>query len=60
VSDISEALNSNTAFLKGSRYVRLKQGVEWGGSEERWTERNGSILTTLEPGAIMTPGDLAA
>ena len=28
--------------------------VIWG--EEGWTERNGSILTTLEPEAIMPPG----
>ena len=29
----------------------------WG--EEGWTERNGSILTTLEPEAIMMPGAMA-
>jgi hypothetical protein len=31
-----------------------------GGSEEGWNESNGSILTTLEPVAIMPSGDLAA
>jgi len=32
----------------------------WRGSEEGWNESNGSILTTLEPVAIMPPGYLAA
>jgi hypothetical protein len=29
VSDISGAVDSNIAFLKGSRYVRLKRGVKF-------------------------------
>jgi len=32
----------------------------WRGSEAGWNENNGSILTTLEPVAIMPSGDLAA
>ena len=32
----------------------------WRGSEAGWNENNGSILTTLEPVAIMLSGDLAA
>lgn len=31
----------------------------WRGSQEGWSERNGSVLTTLEPVAIMPPHDLA-
>jgi hypothetical protein len=30
------------------------------GSQEGWSERNGSVLTTFEPVVIMPTGDLAA